>query len=280
MVPLLGIGLALAAAGLWGLGDFSGGLGVRRGHPFRVLVLSTLSGIALLGFTLILFPEPWPSRSSLLWALLAGGTGSLGITALYTGLARGKAAVVAPTTAVGGALIPVLFGLFTQGLLSAPQLAGMAVALFGLWLVSALTDNTGRGSSGFVYGLLGGIGVSGFLIFIAQVNADSALWPLVIARVAGLTMGIVVLAISRAPRPRLLDNPWALTAGVLDAGGNLLYVFAVHHLRLDLAAVLSSLYPAVTVLLATWFLHQATSRRQWLGVALCLAGAGLISLSS
>jgi drug/metabolite transporter (DMT)-like permease len=275
---MLGIGLALASAGIWGFGDFAGGLAVRRNQPFVVLVLSTLSGIVLLSIALIWIPEAWPAKASVLWALAAGSTGALGITSLYTGLARGRAAVVAPTTAVVGAVIPVIFGLITKGLVAPPQLMGMAIALAGLWLVSASTADSGQGPSGLGYGLMGGLGVSGFFICIAQVESGSLLLPLVIARLGGLAVGVVILAVSRGARPRLRGQLWALSAGAFDTGGNLLYVLAIQHLRIDLAAVLASLYPAVTVLLAMRFLHQHVAGRQWFGVGLCLAGVGLISL--
>jgi drug/metabolite transporter (DMT)-like permease len=121
------------------------------------------------------------------------------------------------------------------------------------------------------------LGVSGFLILIAQVESDSPFLPLVIARLAGVVVAVLVLAGAGTPWLSLRGNPWALGAGMLDAAGNVAYVVAVHHLRVDLAAVLSSLYPAVTVLLALRFMHQALRSRQWLGLALCLGGLGLIS---
>ena len=237
-----------------------------------------LSGAVLLLVALAWAPEAWPVGSSVLWALAAGSTGALGITSLYTGLARGRAAVVAPTTAVVGAIIPVVFGLATKGLVAPLQLTGMAVALAGLWLVSAFTGDSVQGSSGLGYGLAGGLGVSGFLICIAQVQSGSLIIPLLVARVGGLAVAILVLSRSHGTRPRLRGSVWAWSAGLCDATGNLLYVVAVAHLRIDLAAVLASLYPAVTVLLAMRFLHQRVAGRQWLGVGLCLAGVGLISL--
>ena len=130
-----------------------------------------------------------------------------------------------------------------------------------------------------MYGLLAGVGVGVFLIAMAQVTPGSVLAPLIAARLAGVVVACVVLVITRTRWPGLSDNPWALCAGLCDAGGNLLYLLAVHRMRIELAVVLSSLYPAVTVLLASRFMHQRVAGRQWLGVALCLAGVGLISWS-
>jgi drug/metabolite transporter (DMT)-like permease len=276
---LLGIGLALAAAGLWGCGDFAGGLGVRRGHPFAVLLLSALSGIILLGGAFVWRPEPWPVPADVLWALGAGASGSLGLTALYTGLARARVAVVAPTTAVVGATTPVLFGLITQGLVAPQQLSGMAVALLGLWLVTDTTDETSHATGGFGYGIAAGLGTSGFLIAMGQLAQGSVLAPLILARLAGTAVACIALAVVGGHARGLWTNRWAMGAGLLDAAGNLLYVFAVQRVRIDLAAVVSSLYPAVTVLLAARFLHQKVAGRQRLGIVLCLAAVGLISWS-
>lgn len=272
---MLGIGLALGAAGLWGFGDFSGGLGVRRGHPFGVLLLSAVSGMVLLAAALLWQPENWPGRTDILWSLCAGVSGSLGLTALYTGLARGRVAVVASSTAVVGATLPVLFGFATHGLLAWPQLCGMGLALAGLFLLTSTEGGAGRGSGGLLFGVLAGLGVSGFLIGMAQVETG-VIWPLILARIMGACVATLALAMTRGKTTSFV-NGWAVAAGLFDAGGNLFYVISLKYLPLELAAVLSSLYPAVTVLLGARFLHQKVSLRQWLGVALCLGGVGLIS---
>ncbi len=273
---LIGIGLALASAALWGCGDFAGGLGVRRGHPFRVYLMSALSGLLLLAGALFWQGEPWPERADLLWSLGAGASGALGITALYTGLARGRVAVVASTTAVVGAVLPVLFGFATHGLVAWPQLAGMTTALLGLFCVTRADEGSSHATGGLVFGVLAGLGVSGFLIGMAQLSTG-VLWPLLLGRLMGaLVAAVAILFASQAPRANW-GAGWAIPAGLLDAGGNLLYVMSLQSLRLELAAVLTSLYPAVTVLLAARFLHQKLSPFQWLGVGLCLGGVALIS---
>lgn len=273
---MLGIGFALAAASLWGLGDFSGGLAVRRGHPFGVLLVSALAGVLLLSLALAWQSEPWPTRADLWWALAAGVSTSLGLTALYTGLARGKAAVVASTTAVVGAVVPVLFGFATHGLVAWPQLLGILVALVGLFFVTRAEDEAGMATGGFLFGVLGGLGVSGFLIGMAQISGG-VLWPLLFAKGIGVVVAAVVLLLISARVRGSGGRLWAVLAGLLDAGGNLMYVAALQSLRLELAAVLASLYPAVTVLLAARALHQRVTGAQWLGVLMCLGGAALIS---
>lgn len=274
-ISLLGIGLALAAACLWGCGDFSGGLGVRRGHAFGVLLISACSGIVLLCSASVWLPEHWPDRTDLLWSLGAGASGALGLTALYAGLARGRVAVVASSTAVIGATLPVVYGIASNGLLAGPQLCGMGLALLGLFTLTSVELQSERGTGGLLFGVLAGVGVSGFMIGMAQVESG-VIWPLLLARVAGVTVAVVAL-LAGPRRPIEIANGWAVAAGLCDAGGNILYVVSLDHLPLELAAILSSLYPAVTVFLGARFLHQRVDARQWLGVALCLAGVGLIS---
>jgi drug/metabolite transporter (DMT)-like permease len=275
----LGVFFALTSAAVWGSGDFSGGVATRRGSQYHVLALSALSGIVLLAALAILRREAWPPPAGWAWAALGGVSGALGIACLYRALSLGHAASVAPTTAVISAALPVVVGALSAGLPGSSQLAGFAVAVPGLWLVSA-SAQTGLPVSRpeLVLAVLAGLGFGGFFVFIGQVERGYIYTPLVIAR--GLTLGTALLLIfgRRLPLPSLVGNPVALLAGVLDAGGNIFYVLARQYTRLDVAAVLSSLYPAATVLLAWLVLKERISRRQWLGAALCLAAVGLIAL--
>jgi drug/metabolite transporter (DMT)-like permease len=277
---LLGVVLALASAVVWGGGDFSGGVAARRSHPFQVLALSALSGIAILFAFAIARGETLSAFTSVLWALAAGGSGALGIAALYRGLALGRAASVAPTAAVVSASLPVLFSALTEGLPALTQMAGFAVAIPGIWLVSrSATDRaTERGTRELVLALLAGAGFGGFFILIAQVERGAIFAPLVIARSMTLGVGLLLMWIRRMRMPNMLDHPIALLAGVLDAGGNVLYLLAQQFTRVDVAAVLSSLYPASTVLLARFVLKEQVSSMQWAGLALCLVAVTLIAL--
>jgi drug/metabolite transporter (DMT)-like permease len=123
-----------------------------------------------------------------------------------------------------------------------------------------------------------GLGFGGFFILIAQVPGAGVFAPLLVARLAALAAALMLLAARRVPLPGLGSNPVALLAGVLDAGGNIFYVLAQRLTRLDVAAVLASLYPAATVLLAWIVLKERVSPAQWSGAALCLAAVVLIAL--
>jgi drug/metabolite transporter (DMT)-like permease len=277
----MGITLALASAVVWGSGDFSGGVAARRSSQFHVLALAALSGLVMLILIAVVRREALPGPADTAWAAGAGVGGAIGIAALYRGLSLGSAATVAPTAAVVGASVPVIFSALVQGLPGPAQLAGFAVAAGGLWLVSRPAGAGQVGHSGakpeLVLALIAGLGFGSFFILIAQVRPGLVFTPLVVARSMALMAALFLLRARRLGLPGLRSNPVALLAGLLDAGGNMLYVMAQQYTRLDVAAVLSSLYPAATVVLAALLLKERVSRPQWLGAALCLAAVMLIA---
>ena len=276
---LLGILMALTSASVWGGGDFTGGLASRRSHPFTVLALSAFSGIGVLWLGAVLWQEGWPSLFSIFWAMLGGVSGAVGITSLYRALSMGQAAMVAPTTAVISALLPVIFTIFSEGLPNLTRLIGFLLALLGIGLVSQSADNGNRLPLP-VLGLAGlaGLGFGGFFIFMGQVENGFVFTPLVVARCFTLVTAMLLLWRARLPLPSLKANPTALLAGLLDAGGNVFYLLAKQFTRLDIAAVLSSLYPATTVLLAYLILKEKITPTQWLGVVICLGAVVFITL--
>jgi len=279
----LAIIFGLAAALSWGAGDFSGGVAAKRSPVYGVVIVSQLAGLLLLGSLAVLLSEPIPRPIDFLWGAVAGIAGGLGLLALYRGLATGRMGVVAPVNAVVSAAVPVLWGAFLEGPPAPSQLLGFAVALVAVWLVSRTGD--GKGVQGRDLGLpfLAGLGFGLFLIAIDHVSDTAILWPLVATKIAAVAMLLPVVA---RMRPRgthpggmriARQVPHIALAGILDSGGNALYALAARAGRLDVAAVLSSLFPAVTVLLARLVLKEAVSRPQWLGVAAALAAVALIA---
>jgi drug/metabolite transporter (DMT)-like permease len=129
-----------------------------------------------------------------------------------------------------------------------------------------------------ILAVLAGIGFGGFFVCIAQVEAGSLFAPLAVAKLAALAFGVVILILQRRPIPSPTGNPLALLAGVFDAGGNLFYLIAVHYIALAVAAVLSSMYPAATVILAMIVLRERVQGWQALGVILCLAAVILVTI--
>ena len=281
MLPahFIGIVCGLTSAIVWGGGDFMGGLAARRTHQFQVVVLAAFSGAAIFLPFAILLEEPFPSAASLAWSAAAGVSGAVGIAAFYRALSRGASAMVAPTAAVVGAALPVAVASVLEGLPNPSHAAGIALGLAGIWLVSSpatLGDRRGRPEFGLA--VLAGAGFGGFFVFIAQVGKGQIFGPLVVAKLAALFFAVVVLLVRGQPFPRPAANPLSLLAGGLDAGGNLFYLLAQQYTTLAIAAVLSSMYPASTILLSRLVLHERIVRRQILGVGLCLAAVALIAV--
>jgi drug/metabolite transporter (DMT)-like permease len=272
----LGILFALSSALVWGSGDFFGGAATRRSNQFQVLALSAFSGIVMLTM-LALARESWPSAATLGWAALAGVGTTVGIASLYQGLAVGGAAMVAPVAAVVTAIMPLIFTALAVGLPDASQSLGFVSALAGIWLVTRGPANEPRSRSGVKLGVLAGLGFGAFLTLIAQAGEGGVFAPLAIARTVTVVAALLLLRFRAIPLPSPASNYTALLAGVLDAGGNVFFVMAQQHIRLDVAAVLSSLYPVATVALARLVWGEKVTVSQWAGIATCLVSVTLMA---
>lgn len=273
----MGILLALASAVVWGSGDFAGGRAARRADVFQVLALSAVSGIVLLVVCAGLWREALPARQSVAWAAAAGVTGAVGIAALYRGLALGSAATVAPTAAVITAAFPVIVGAMTRGLPSVWQSVGFLIAMAGIWLVARSGSDADRPASALRLAVVAGLGFGGFLVLVARVHADSVFLPLAVTRSVNFITALAILRARGVALPAPGGHPVALLAGALDTGGNVLFLLARQHTRVDIASVLSSFYPIATVALARLLLGEPVTRTQWIGAAACLIAVGLIS---
>ena len=276
---LIGLFFALSSAAVWGSGDFTGGQAARKSHQYQVLMLAALSGMVVLAVGAIIRGEGIPSGRSILWAVLAGSAGALGMAALYRALSLGHTASVAPTSAITCAALPVIFGLITAGLPTTAQLAGFGLAFIGIWLVSRSTS-AGEESfkEGMILSFLSGIGFGGFFIFIALVDKGQVFIPVLVARTGTLVISFILLGVKHLRVPGIASNPLAMLAGALDTGGNVFYLLATRFTRLDIAALLSSFYPAMTVILALIILKEKVSRTQWLGMAVCLASLAFMTV--
>lgn len=269
--------LALASAAAFGAGDFSGGLATRRSEVYRVIITSQLVGLVLIVGLALAFQEHIPPARDLLWGAAAGVLGSGGLVLLYRALAEGRMGLAAPASAVVAAAIPVVVGILRQGLPQPLTLAGFALALVAVWLVAR--SGTARfNMRELVLPMLAGVFFGAFFVSIDNANDVATFWPLVAARCASLSL-LVVLALT-AGNGLLTDRatlPITLLAGLLDAAGNLLFALAAQAGRLDVAAVLVSLYPASTILLAWGLLKEPISRVQTVGIVLALIAIALIA---
>ncbi|MEW9551447.1 EamA family transporter [Nonomuraea sp. NPDC050783] len=272
--------LATACAVVYGTADFFGGLATRRTQVLSVVVLSQLAGLALV---LVLMPAlpGAPGGPALLWGLAAGLSGAAGLALFYRALATGVMSVVAPATAVTSAALPVLFGLATGERPQFWALVGVVLALGSVLLVSQDRSAGGRGASGgLAAALLAGAGFGGFFILLALAPRDAGLWPLVGARLSSVAaVTAVALATGRALRPRAGTLRVIVAAGVLDMVANVLYLLAQRQGLLSLVAVLVSLYPASTLLLARQVLGERLNGVQVAGVACALGAVALIAVA-
>jgi drug/metabolite transporter (DMT)-like permease len=272
--------LATACAVVYGTADFFGGLATRRSRVLAVVALSQLAGLALILVLLPALPGLF-SGGALAWGLGAGLSGAAGLVLFYRALARGVMSVVAPTTAVTSAALPVMYGL-ARGERPAPlALAGVVLALGSVLLVSQ-DRTTGKGGSrgSVVTALAAGAGFGGFFILLDIAPDGAGLWPLVGARVSSIMLVVgLALATRRALRPSAGSMPIILAAGVLDMVANVLYLLAKQQGLLSLVVVLVSLYPASTLLLARQVLGERLHAIQVTGVACALGAVALIAVA-
>ncbi|MBP7691715.1 MAG: EamA family transporter [Anaerolineales bacterium] len=268
----------LLSAASWGAGDFCGGLAARRASAPVVVITSQVVGLLLLTGLALILGEVWPTATDLMWGALAGLAGNLGLLALYRALANGQMGVVAPLSAVLAAALPVLITIVTVGWPSRLMLAGFLLALAGVWLLAQPPGRTQLHWRDLGLPVAAGLGFGLFFVFIGQVGPRAVFWPLVASRAASVTLLATVSLVGRQRLiPALAQTPLMALSGVLDAAGNACFALAVQAGRLDVAAVLSSLYPASTVLLARVVLKERFTRPQLLGIAAALAAIGLIS---
>jgi drug/metabolite transporter (DMT)-like permease len=274
----LGILSALTSAVIWGSGDFAGGLAARRTQPVHVLMLASLSGLLILIPAALFRREVLATPSSTVWAALAGVSGGLGIAILYRALSTGPAALVAPTAGVVGAALPMVVGSVLEGMPTGGQLVGLLLGLSGIWFVSRVADpKSVSARTPLVLAFLAGLAFGAFFVFMAQVERGPIFVPLVVAKLSAFGLAVLILLVQRRPLRPTRVNPLPFLAGVLDAGGNLFFLLALQYSRLDIAAVISSMYPAATVVLARVVLQERASRMQAVGVGLCLLAVGFIA---
>ena len=274
---LTGAALSLGAAAVWGGGDFAGGIATKRANVFRVVAGAHACGLVLMLLLAWLTGEPFPPRSSLGWGVLAGISGAFGIAALYKALAIGRMGIIAPVASVVTAILPVMVGIRSEGMPDRIQLAGFALALVSIWLV-ARPDGEIDSHRGLGLAILAGVMFGLFLVAGKQAGHDGVFWPLVAARAASTLLMLVIVAFSprdtRSLRAALVP---ILLSGLLDSIANAMFIAATRHGRLDVAAVLSSLYPASTVILARVLLKERLSASQNAGIVGALASVAIIS---
>lgn len=277
--------LALASAVLYGSADFFGGLTARRANTIATVVWSQFAGLVLLLLAIPFLPVTIVSSRDWIWGFVAGLSGGIGVAFLYRALAVGTMAVVAPTTAVIAAMIPVAFAFAIGERLRPLTFAGVALALLAILLVSRppCSENlegektTRRFPPGLGLALLSGASVGIFFLSLARTSMAAGMWPLVAARISSIGLfAIIALVAKRTLRLDRTASATATLGGALDMAANAVYMTAARIGPLSVVVTLASLYPASTVMLARIILKEHLSRTQIAGIACALLAVLLI----
>jgi drug/metabolite transporter (DMT)-like permease len=277
-LQVVSTGFSLAAVVCWGVSDFTGGYASKRSDAFLVTLLAHSSGFLLMGGLAVATHAPLPDRASQLWAMLAGALGGTALAIFYRTLAAGNMGLIAPVSAVLAAGIPTGFAMITEGVPGAITTTGFLLAGLGIWLVSRPEDGMGK-PEGLWMAVIAGFGFAGFFIFIHRTGDTSAVWAAAHSRVGSLiVVGLIVLLRPGKHRVEWRDAALGLFAGCLDSTGTLFFIRAEQTGRLDAAVVISSLYPAITVLMARLFLREHFTRWKAAGIVAALVAVPLIAL--
>jgi drug/metabolite transporter (DMT)-like permease len=264
----------------WGGGDFGGGSLSRRAPVFGVVLLSQLTGLLVAAVIAMLGRETVPAGQDLVVCLVAGLLGGVGVTALYRGLAVGRMAIVAPVTGLLAAVIPVIAGVVLQGVPGPLVLAGIALALAAVLLVSRVAD-VGGGRAGLTEALVAGVAIGLFGVALAGLREGNVFGSFTVIRSVQAVLVVLMIVAVRAPwRPHRGVLPAIVAVGALDMGGNAFYLLAVQSGPLAVASVLSALYPVVTVILAAILLRERVTRDHTVGIALAAMAIVLIGIGS
>jgi uncharacterized membrane protein len=275
-VVIFGISAAVA----FGTGDFGGGWTSRRAPVLGVSLVVDVVGLAVMAVAAVASGEPLPPPESAALAAVGGLFGVIGIVGLYHGLAVGRMGVVAPVTGVLAAAVPVAVGVVLEGVPPPLVWLGIGFAIVAVVLLSTAAG-AGGGRSGLEFAVAGGLGIGLSQVFLGLIPSGSLFWALAIVKASATLLLVVVIVIGRGSWrvPRRI-MPAAVGVALFDIIGNGLFLLAAQAGSLAIAAILSSLYPVTTVILAATLLHERITRVHLVGIvaaiaAIVLIGAGI-----
>jgi drug/metabolite transporter (DMT)-like permease len=288
---------ALAAALLWGGGDFSGGMGAKHAggtmrSALRVVLLSHVTSFIVLLAIAGLRGDAFPHGAPLAWGIGAGVAGGLSLTCFYVALSRGAMGASAAISGLLAAAIPAAVSISLEGSPGPLHIVGFVIAGIAIWMIAvgpapeALPEAKQQsGTMGLA--LVSGIGFGIYFVSLKYAGSAGLIWPMATARMGSLSIcSLTLLAVTLHKRGQAepsLPFPkaavlWCLATALLDTSGNILFIAATRAGRLDVAAVLASLYPASTILLAAWTLNEKPTLRQGVGMIVAVAAVVMISL--
>lgn len=277
---MLAVALALAASGFWGVGDFLGGL-QSRSLPIPVVVLVVEgTGLALVAVVIAISGDPVPGARDLALGALAGVAGVVGLACFLRALSIGTMSIVAPISATGVAL-PVFVGVASGDRLSAIVALGIVVAVLGVILASREQHEDAAGAaigrSSIVFALMAAVGFGSYFALADAAAGGGVWWLLATSRILPVP-ALLLFVWSRGMRPPPRSRVFILVAaGTIDCTATGLYALATTKGALSIVAVVGSLYPVVTVLLARTFLAERIRPIQQVGVVAALAGVAMIA---
>lgn len=275
ILALLVIIFGLLSALTWGIGDFSGGVATKKVNVIVVLIVSQVVGVITLFLLLQIIPEQF-DWGIIIWPVIGGIFGGMGLLALYQGLAKGVISIVAPLSAVVASIITMIFAAITIQTPSNLQLAGFLLAIVSIFFMaqeSKEKESKTNRSTSLLYGTFAGFGFGGFFLIVNKFSSVGVYTPLLILRISSITFFSIILFISRnkkgisGSRNRIKHNWKSISlAGIGDTFGNVFFALAAQNGRVDIAVIISSLFPLSTIFLA-WIIYQEkTNHLQKLGI--------------
>lgn len=279
---MLSILYGLSSALTWGAADFTGGIASKRTNVFGVVIGAEGFGMVLFFILAVAFRELVPPWQTWLWGAASGLSGGFGLLLLYRALSNGRMSIAAPVSAVIAAIIPVVVGAFLDGLPGVWTFVGILLALAAVWLIAhgeGGKENAAIRLNEIILPLIAGVVFGMYFVFMHQASQEAIFWPIVASRLAS-TAGILGYALVTRQSWSPGRKTWPLIAlsGILDASGNAFYVLGGQMGRLDVSAVLGSLYPGSTVLLARLILHERLNRLQLAGILAALTAIVLMTV--
>jgi len=269
--------LALLSSVMWGSADFLGGTLTRRRTSLAVVGGSQVAGLVLALLLATVLGRWGDDPAYWGWAVLASVSGFVGLVSFYAALARGTMGIVSPIAALG-VLVPLALGVVQGDRPSAIQLAGIVLALVGIVAASGPELSGRAGATPLLLAALAAAMFGTALLGIAQGSRTSPVMTITGMRLVTVLLVLVTALWARSLGGLRRADVGSLTViGGFDVAANLLFGIATRTGLLAIVAVLGSLYPVTTVLLARWAHHERLSTVQYAGVAVSLTGVALIS---
>jgi drug/metabolite transporter (DMT)-like permease len=268
---------ALGATLMWGTSDFVGGYAARRANAFLLTMVTHVSGTSLMTLLALGFHMPFPEKQSLMWAVAAGLFGGVALAVFYRALSAGNMGLTAPVAAVLGAAIPTAIGIFIDGMPGPVPILGFFVAALGIWLISR-GEGGEAGPAKLGLAAIAGAGFAGYFLCIRGAGSGAPLWLAAISRgVSFVVTGLIVLLARQFKPMDWTGVAWGLFAGVVDSTGSSLFIRGSQSGRLDTTVIISSLYPAVTVLLARTYLNERFTPWKVVGLIAALLAVPMVA---